>query len=131
MIGGLHLFQNTADQLAWTGRQLRAAGVAHLLGVHCTGSEAVLRLRGALGLTTATAAVGVVGASFIGSHDTRTGQVRDPAYRRRSATPLRSRPARSCPSVSTAASRRACTSAAGAAAVHFRLCRACGESMAR
>jgi 7,8-dihydropterin-6-yl-methyl-4-(beta-D-ribofuranosyl)aminobenzene 5'-phosphate synthase len=64
VIGGMHLFQNTADQLAWTGRQLRPAGVAHLLGAHCTGSEAVLRLRDALGLTRATAAVAVVGASF-------------------------------------------------------------------
>jgi 7,8-dihydropterin-6-yl-methyl-4-(beta-D-ribofuranosyl)aminobenzene 5'-phosphate synthase len=64
VIGGLHLFQNTDDQLAWTGRQLRAAGVAYLLGAHCTGIEAVFRLRAALGLARATAVVGMVGASF-------------------------------------------------------------------
>lgn len=64
LIGGLHLFDATDDQLAWTAKELKAAGVQHLLGAHCTGLEAVFRLRDGLGLKRATAVVGMVGASF-------------------------------------------------------------------
>ncbi len=64
LIGGLHLFDATDDQLAWTAKELKAAGVSHLLGAHCTGIEAVFRLRDGLGLKRSTAVVGMVGASF-------------------------------------------------------------------
>lgn len=64
VIGGLHLFPASEAQLAWTGRKLREFGVAHLLGAHCTGIEAVYRLREAIGLTRQTAVVGAVGSSF-------------------------------------------------------------------
>lgn len=64
VIGGLHLFSATDDHLAWTADKLRGFGVAHLLGAHCTGIEAVYRLRGAMGLSRRTAVVGAVGASF-------------------------------------------------------------------
>jgi 7,8-dihydropterin-6-yl-methyl-4-(beta-D-ribofuranosyl)aminobenzene 5'-phosphate synthase len=64
IVGGLHLFALGDEQLAWTGRKLREFGTANLLGAHCTGIEAVYRLRDALGLTRATAVVGAVGASF-------------------------------------------------------------------
>jgi 7,8-dihydropterin-6-yl-methyl-4-(beta-D-ribofuranosyl)aminobenzene 5'-phosphate synthase len=64
VIGGLHLSTNTDEQLAWTGNQLRTAGVAFLLGAHCTGIEAVFRLRDAIGLTRPNAVVAAVGASF-------------------------------------------------------------------
>jgi 7,8-dihydropterin-6-yl-methyl-4-(beta-D-ribofuranosyl)aminobenzene 5'-phosphate synthase len=40
-------------------------GVEDLLGAHCTGLEAVYRLRGALGLSRPSAVVGAVGASFV------------------------------------------------------------------
>ena len=63
-IGGFHLFAATEDQLAWTAGKLREFGVQHFLGAHCTGIEAVMRLRQLAGLTRQTAAVGAVGASF-------------------------------------------------------------------
>ena len=64
-IGGFHLFAATEDQLAWTAGKLREFGVQHFLGAHCTGIEAVMRLRQLAGLTRQTAAVGAVGASFV------------------------------------------------------------------
>ncbi len=64
VIGGLHLFAATDEQLAWTAARLREAGLVHLLGAHCTGIEAVFRLRDLANLTRRTAVVGAVGASF-------------------------------------------------------------------
>lgn len=64
VVGGLHLFEATDTQLAWTGTKLREFGVAHLVGAHCTGIEAVYRLRETIGLSRRTAVVGAVGASF-------------------------------------------------------------------
>jgi 7,8-dihydropterin-6-yl-methyl-4-(beta-D-ribofuranosyl)aminobenzene 5'-phosphate synthase len=64
VIGGLHLFGATDEQLAWTAAKLREASVVHLLGAHCTGIEAVYRLRDLANLSRKTAVVGSVGASF-------------------------------------------------------------------
>jgi 7,8-dihydropterin-6-yl-methyl-4-(beta-D-ribofuranosyl)aminobenzene 5'-phosphate synthase len=64
VIGGLHLFGATDEQLAWTAARLREAGLVHLLGAHCTGVEAVFRLRDLANLSRRTAVVGSVGASF-------------------------------------------------------------------
>lgn len=63
-IGGFHLFAASDDTLAWTAGKLRDAKVAYFLGAHCTGIEAVFRLRQALGLPRKSAVVGAVGASF-------------------------------------------------------------------
>lgn len=63
-IGGFHLFAATDEVLAWTGRRLTALGVRNLLGAHCTGIEAVFRLRQILGLARHTAVVAAVGSSF-------------------------------------------------------------------
>jgi 7,8-dihydropterin-6-yl-methyl-4-(beta-D-ribofuranosyl)aminobenzene 5'-phosphate synthase len=63
-IGGFHLFAATDDHLTWTATKLREFGLAYLLGVHCTGIEAVFRIRQLAGLTRKTAAVGAVGSSF-------------------------------------------------------------------
>lgn len=63
-VGGFHLFAASDETLAWTGGKLKEYGVAHLLGAHCTGIEAVYRLRELLGLTRATAVVAAVGSSF-------------------------------------------------------------------
>ena len=51
-------------KLAWTAAKLREYGLGHLLGVHCTGIEAVFRVRQAAGLSRQTAVVGAVGSSF-------------------------------------------------------------------
>ena len=63
-IGGFHLFAATDEVLAWTGGRLRAFGVRHLRGAHCTGIEAVFRLRQLTGLARSTAVVGAVGSTF-------------------------------------------------------------------
>ena len=63
-IGGFHLFAATDEVLEWTGVRLRALGVRHLLGAHCTGIEAVFRLRQVAGLARSTAVVGAVGSTF-------------------------------------------------------------------
>ncbi len=63
-IGGFHLFGATDAVLQWTGERLRALGVRHLLGAHCTGIEAVFRLRQLVGLARSTAVVGAVGSAF-------------------------------------------------------------------
>jgi 7,8-dihydropterin-6-yl-methyl-4-(beta-D-ribofuranosyl)aminobenzene 5'-phosphate synthase len=63
-IGGFHLFAANDEVLGWTAGKLKAFGVQHLLGAHCTGIEAVSRLRQLVGLTRATAAVAGVGATY-------------------------------------------------------------------
>ncbi len=65
VIGGFHLFAASDDTLQWTGTKLKELGVQHLLGAHCTGIEAVYRLRAMLGLSRKTAVVGAVGSSFM------------------------------------------------------------------
>lgn len=62
--GGLHLFAASDSTLAWTAQRLRAAGLAYLLGAHCTGIEAVFRLRELVGLSRRSAVVAAVGSSF-------------------------------------------------------------------
>ena len=64
VIGGLHLFRASDEQLNWTGDEFRRFKVANLLGAHCTGIEAVYRLRQRAGLTRRTAVVGAVGSTF-------------------------------------------------------------------
>ena len=63
-IGGFHLFGQTDEQLEWTSGRLRAAGLRQFLGAHCTGIEAVFRIRQLAGLTRRNAVVAAVGSSF-------------------------------------------------------------------
>jgi len=63
-VGGFHLFAADNATLEWTGNKLKTFGLRYLLGAHCTGLEAVYRLRTMLGLTRKTAVVGAVGSSF-------------------------------------------------------------------
>jgi 7,8-dihydropterin-6-yl-methyl-4-(beta-D-ribofuranosyl)aminobenzene 5'-phosphate synthase len=63
-IGGFHLFAASDENLAWTARKLKELGLQNLLGAHCTGIEAVYRLRSLTGLDRRTAVVGAVGAGF-------------------------------------------------------------------
>jgi len=65
LIGGFHLFPASDQQLAWTGDKLKELKVANLIGAHCTGIEAVYRLRQQLGLQRQSAVVGAVGATFV------------------------------------------------------------------
>lgn len=63
-LGGFHLFRASPEHLAWTGAKLREMGLEHLMGAHCTGIEAVFRLRESAGLDRDHCVVGAVGASF-------------------------------------------------------------------
>jgi len=64
VVGGLHLLNASEESLAWTADRMREAGVKYLLGAHCTGIEAVYRLRVLAGLDRKTAVVGAVGSSY-------------------------------------------------------------------
>jgi 7,8-dihydropterin-6-yl-methyl-4-(beta-D-ribofuranosyl)aminobenzene 5'-phosphate synthase len=62
VIGGIHLFSAPDTVLVETAARLK--GLAYLLGAHCTGIEATMRLRELLGLDRRTAVVAAVGSSF-------------------------------------------------------------------
>jgi 7,8-dihydropterin-6-yl-methyl-4-(beta-D-ribofuranosyl)aminobenzene 5'-phosphate synthase len=63
-IGGFHLYDLPDDRLEWTAGKLKEFGIQNLLGAHCTGIEAVYRIRQLTGLSRQTASVGAVGAVF-------------------------------------------------------------------
>ncbi|HKC10664.1 MAG TPA: MBL fold metallo-hydrolase, partial [Vicinamibacteria bacterium] len=63
-IGGFHLLRLADEQLDWTADHLREAGLENFIGAHCTGIEAVYRMRARMGLARGRAVVGAVGASF-------------------------------------------------------------------
>lgn len=63
------------DVVDWTGAQLRRLGVKYLLAGHCTGIEATMRLRAALGLTRKTAPVSSVGSSFTLGQGIQPGEI--------------------------------------------------------
>ena len=63
-IGGFHLFGLADEQLEWTAGRLRELGLHYLLGAHCTGIEAVFRIRQLTGLARREAVVAAVGSSF-------------------------------------------------------------------
>jgi len=62
--GGFHLARATDGSLDWTAEKLRALGVRIIHGGHCTGLEAVYRLRTQLGLPREAASVAAVGSWF-------------------------------------------------------------------
>ena len=64
VIGGLHLFAAPDSALAWTAARLRSAHLRYLLGAHCTGIEAVFRIRELAALGRKGAVVAAVGSSF-------------------------------------------------------------------
>lgn len=64
LIGGIHLFGATDETLTWTEQRLKAAGVQHFIGAHCTGVEVVYRFRQSLGLDRSRCVVGAVGQVF-------------------------------------------------------------------
>lgn len=63
-LGGFHLLSADDEHLRWTGRALARVGLEHFMGAHCTGIEAVFRIREHARLERATAVVGAVGARF-------------------------------------------------------------------
>ena len=63
-LGGFHLYQLDDAKLQWTAGKLREFGLPQFLGAHCTGIEAVYRIRELVGLSRRTCSVGAVGAVF-------------------------------------------------------------------
>ena len=63
-LGGFHLYNSSDQTLAWTAAKLKEFGLQNLVGAHCTGVEAVYRLRQLCGLDRSTAVVGAVGSGF-------------------------------------------------------------------
>lgn len=63
-IGGWHLFQLDDAKLQWTAGKLREFGVENFLGAHCTGIEAVYRIRELNRMPREKCVVGAVGAVF-------------------------------------------------------------------
>jgi 7,8-dihydropterin-6-yl-methyl-4-(beta-D-ribofuranosyl)aminobenzene 5'-phosphate synthase len=63
-LGGFHLFALNDERLDWTASKLKEFGLRQFLGAHCTGIEAVYRIRQQVGLNRQTCVVGAVGASF-------------------------------------------------------------------
>ena len=63
-IGGWHLFLLDEERLRWTAGKLREYGVTHFLGAHCTGVEAVYRIRELNRMARERCVVGAVGSAF-------------------------------------------------------------------
>jgi 7,8-dihydropterin-6-yl-methyl-4-(beta-D-ribofuranosyl)aminobenzene 5'-phosphate synthase len=64
-IGGFHLMRASDETLDWTAQKLREFQLANFMGAHCTGIEAVYRIREKAGLTRQTCIVGGVGDQFL------------------------------------------------------------------
>lgn len=75
VLGGLHLFPATDETLDWTAEKMKEFGIANLIGAHCTGIEAVFRLRERLNLSRKTAVVGAVGSTFSLSDGIAPGRI--------------------------------------------------------
>lgn len=63
-LGGFHLYGLNDEKLDWTASKLKEFGLQQFLGAHCTGIEAVYRIRQQAGLNRQSCVVGAVGASF-------------------------------------------------------------------
>jgi 7,8-dihydropterin-6-yl-methyl-4-(beta-D-ribofuranosyl)aminobenzene 5'-phosphate synthase len=75
IVGGLHLFAADDKHLEWTATKLKTFGVQQLVGAHCTGIEAVYRIRDLAGLTRQTCMVGAVGATYSLANGINAGRV--------------------------------------------------------
>lgn len=63
-LGGFHLFNLDDEKLNWTAGKLKEFGLKNFLGAHCTGIEAVYRIRQLAGLDRKSCVVSAVGSSF-------------------------------------------------------------------
>ena len=63
-LGGFHLFALDDEKLNWTAGKLKEFGLRQFLGAHCTGIEAVYRIRQQVGLDRQSCVVSAVGSSF-------------------------------------------------------------------
>jgi 7,8-dihydropterin-6-yl-methyl-4-(beta-D-ribofuranosyl)aminobenzene 5'-phosphate synthase len=73
VLGGLHLFPASDEQLNWTADKLKEFKMANLLAAHCTGMEATYRIRQRLDLSRKAVVVGTVGSTFVLGEGIHTG----------------------------------------------------------
>ena len=74
-IGGWHLYGLDDEKLTWTAAKLREFGLQNFLGAHCTGTEAVYRIRQLNGMTRSRCSVAAVGATFELGRDMSPGVI--------------------------------------------------------
>lgn len=74
-IGGFHLFGADDETLAWTSEQVAALELGSLLGSHCTGFEALYRIRELAGMTRESARVGAIGTKFVAGSGIVAGSI--------------------------------------------------------
>lgn len=65
VIGGVHLFRATDQDLNWTADKFKEFGVEYFIGAHCTGINTVYAIRDRLKMPRKSAVVGAVGATFV------------------------------------------------------------------
>lgn len=75
VIGGLHLFAADEKHLAWTAGQLKRFQVQQMIGAHCTGIEAVYRIRDFAGLNRQSCMVGAVGTTYSLARGIEVGRI--------------------------------------------------------
>ena len=75
VIGGLHLFAADDKYLAWTAGELKRFQVQQLIGAHCTGIEAVYRIRDLAGLNRHSCMVGAVGTTYSLARGIEVGRI--------------------------------------------------------
>jgi 7,8-dihydropterin-6-yl-methyl-4-(beta-D-ribofuranosyl)aminobenzene 5'-phosphate synthase len=74
-IGGFHLFGASDEVLQWTADKLEEMQLGNLLGSHCTGFEAVYRIRELAGMRRETARIGAVGTRFVAGQGIFAGSI--------------------------------------------------------
>ncbi len=63
-IGGFHVYNASEETLRWTSEKLAEARLGNFVGSHCTGFEAVLRIRELAGMEREHAVIGAIGTRF-------------------------------------------------------------------
>ena len=72
VLGGLHLFPASDEQLNWTADKLKEFKMANLLAAHCTGMKPP-RIRQRQSASRKAVVVGTVGSTFVLGEGIRTG----------------------------------------------------------
>ena len=75
VIGGVHLFAATDEQVNWTADKFKDFGVNYFIGAHCTGINTVYAIRDRMKLPRKSAVVGAVGATFVLGEGIHPGQL--------------------------------------------------------
>lgn len=75
IIGGLHLYPATDRELDWTADEMKEFRVAHVIGAHCAGIEAVYHIRQRLGSPRGSVVVGGIGSTYVLGQGVHAGKL--------------------------------------------------------